>query len=76
MHLPAGVILSNDVKLYGATSVANRSFMVHADEDDLGKGGHSLSLTTGNGKYLLLPLLPLLQAGWYAVDTGTVVETQ
>lgn len=22
--------------------------MVHADEDDLGKGGHSLSLSTGN----------------------------
>ena len=57
------------MKLYGATSVANRSFMVHADEDDLGKGGHSLSLTTGNGKYLLLLLLLLLllQAGWYGL---------
>lgn len=22
--------------------------MIHADEDDLGKGGHELSLTTGN----------------------------
>jgi hypothetical protein len=28
--------------------VLNRSFMVHADADDLGRGGHALSATTGN----------------------------
>ena len=28
--------------------VQGRSFMVHADPDDLGKGGHKLSSTTGN----------------------------
>jgi hypothetical protein len=32
----------------GEFSVVGRSVMVHADEDDRGKGGHSLSLTTGN----------------------------
>ena len=36
------------VKLIGATSVIGRSMIVHADVDDLGKGGHELSLTTGN----------------------------
>jgi Cu-Zn family superoxide dismutase len=28
--------------------VVGRSVMVHADPDDLGKGGHELSCTTGN----------------------------
>lgn len=28
--------------------MVGRSVMVHADEDDLGKGGHDLSPTTGN----------------------------
>ena len=32
----------------GDHSVVGRSVMVHADEDDLGKGGHELSATTGN----------------------------
>jgi len=34
--------------LYGEHSVIGRSFVVHADEDDLGDGGHELSKTTGN----------------------------
>eukprot|EP00753_Platysulcus_tardus_P008986 PLAT1747.1.p2 GENE.PLAT1747.1~~PLAT1747.1.p2 ORF type:complete len:174 (+),score=45.41 PLAT1747.1:61-522(+) len=36
------------VKLIGPHSVLGRAMVVHADEDDLGKGGHELSLTTGN----------------------------
>ncbi len=36
------------IKLIGPTSVIGRSFIVHADEDDLGLGGHELSKTTGN----------------------------
>ena len=44
----SGEILSSVVKLFGADSVIGRSFMVHADADDLGKGGHELSATTGN----------------------------
>jgi Cu-Zn family superoxide dismutase len=36
------------VKVIGATSIIGRSIVVHADVDDLGKGGHELSLTTGN----------------------------
>ena len=43
-----GEMLSTAVKLFGPDSVIGRSFMVHADPDDLGKGGHELSLTTGN----------------------------
>jgi Cu-Zn family superoxide dismutase len=36
------------VKLIGPLSVIGRAVVVHADRDDLGKGGHELSLTTGN----------------------------
>merc|ERR1712071_92348 len=36
------------VKLNGPQSVIGRAFVVHADVDDLGKGGHELSLKTGN----------------------------
>ncbi len=36
------------MKLVGPHSVIGRSFMVHADPDDLGKGGIDLSKTTGN----------------------------
>ena len=38
----------NLVKLYGPTSVIGRSVMIHADRDDLGKGGNEESLKTGN----------------------------
>lgn len=41
------------VKLRGKYSVIGRSIVVHEDTDDLGKGGHSDSLTTGHaGKRL------------------------
>ena len=43
-----GVISDHLVRLDGEFSVLGRSVMVHADPDDLGKGGHELSLTTGN----------------------------
>ena len=37
----------------GELSIIGRSLVVHEDEDDLGKGGHSDSLTTGHaGKRL------------------------
>ena len=36
------------IKLHGDTSVVGRSVMVHAGEDDLGKGGDAGSLKTGN----------------------------
>eukprot|EP00943_MAST-04B_sp_MAST-4B-sp1_P005417 g5417.t1 len=36
------------IKLNGSTSVVGRSIMVHAGEDDLGKGGNDDSLKTGN----------------------------
>ena len=36
------------VKLIGATSVIGRALVVHADKDDLGRGGDATSLTTGN----------------------------
>ena len=41
------------IKLTGEHSVIGRSVIVHADEDDLGRGGHTDSLTTGHaGKRL------------------------
>lgn len=36
------------VSLVGEHSVVGRSIVVHAGEDDLGKGGHDDSLTTGH----------------------------
>jgi len=36
------------VKLIGPHSVIGRSVVVKAGEDDLGRGGHELSMTTGN----------------------------
>ena len=36
------------ISLTGEHSVIGRTVVVHADQDDLGKGGHELSLTTGN----------------------------
>jgi superoxide dismutase, Cu-Zn family len=43
-----GSVVDNLIKLSGEFSVIGRSMMVHADVDDLGKGGHELSSTTGN----------------------------
>jgi len=36
------------ISLSGNISVVGRTMVVHADPDDLGKGGHELSSTTGN----------------------------
>ena len=36
------------VKLIGPHSVIGRSIVLYSGEDDCGRGGHELSLTTGN----------------------------
>ncbi|KRY02565.1 Superoxide dismutase [Cu-Zn], partial [Trichinella patagoniensis] len=36
------------IPLSGPNSVIGRAVVVHADPDDLGKGGHELSKSTGN----------------------------
>eukprot|EP00270_Netrium_digitus_P010062 TRINITY_DN308_c0_g1_i1.p1 TRINITY_DN308_c0_g1~~TRINITY_DN308_c0_g1_i1.p1 ORF type:complete len:155 (-),score=25.22 TRINITY_DN308_c0_g1_i1:249-713(-) len=41
-------ITDNQIPLTGPNSIIGRAIVVHADPDDLGKGGHELSLTTGN----------------------------
>ena len=41
-------ITDNLIKLRGKYSVIGRSLIVHEDEDDLGKGCHKDSLTTGH----------------------------
>ncbi|CAO3624421.1 unnamed protein product [Cunninghamella blakesleeana] len=41
-------IVDNQIKLIGVHSVIGRTVVAHADVDDLGKGGHDLSATTGN----------------------------
>ncbi|XP_068636628.1 superoxide dismutase [Cu-Zn], chloroplastic [Aristolochia californica] len=41
-------IVDKQIPLSGSNSVVGRAFVVHELVDDLGKGGHELSLTTGN----------------------------
>uniref|UniRef100_E7CWH6 Superoxide dismutase [Cu-Zn] n=1 Tax=Galega orientalis TaxID=47654 RepID=E7CWH6_9FABA len=41
-------IVDNQIPLTGPNSVIGRALVVHELEDDLGKGGHELSLSTGN----------------------------
>uniref|UniRef100_A0A1P8NQJ8 Superoxide dismutase [Cu-Zn] n=2 Tax=Corbicula fluminea TaxID=45949 RepID=A0A1P8NQJ8_CORFM len=36
------------ITLTGERSIIGRTLVVHADKDDLGRGGHELSKTTGN----------------------------
>lgn len=36
------------ITLTGPESIIGRTMVIHADVDDLGKGGHELSKTTGN----------------------------
>lgn len=47
-----GVVVFNmedrQVKLIGPHSIIGRSIVIKANEDDLGRGGHEYSLTTGN----------------------------
>ncbi|XP_064489201.1 uncharacterized protein LOC135401025 [Ornithodoros turicata] len=41
-------ITDAQISLSGEHNIIGRSVVVHADPDDLGKGGHELSKTTGN----------------------------
>ncbi|GAB2287372.1 cysteine desulfurase Selenocysteine lyase [Dionaea muscipula] len=41
-------ITDNHIPLTGPNSIIGRAVVVHADPDDLGKGGHELSKSTGN----------------------------
>lgn len=41
-------ITDSIISLNGANNIIGRTLVVHADPDDLGKGGHELSKTTGN----------------------------
>ena len=43
-----GTIEDKHIKLIGPESVIGRMIVVHAGEDDLGKGGNEESLKTGN----------------------------
>jgi len=43
-----GEITDGLIKLYGATSVIGRAIVIHSGTDDLGMGGNSGSMTTGN----------------------------
>lgn len=41
-------VLRKKITLFGKHCIFGRSIVVHAEEDDLGKGGHHDSLTTGH----------------------------
>ncbi|XP_071445423.1 superoxide dismutase [Cu-Zn] [Hetaerina americana] len=41
-------IADSMISLSGPMNIIGRTMVVHADPDDLGKGGHELSKTTGN----------------------------
>jgi Cu-Zn family superoxide dismutase len=41
-------IEDRQVKLIGPHSIIGRSILVKSNEDDLGRGGHEYSLSTGN----------------------------
>lgn len=41
-------ISDTQISLSGDHNILGRTLVIHADEDDLGKGGHELSKTTGN----------------------------
>uniref|UniRef100_E2IH94 Superoxide dismutase [Cu-Zn] n=1 Tax=Aeluropus lagopoides TaxID=293749 RepID=E2IH94_9POAL len=41
-------VTDSQIPLTGPHSIIGRAVVVHADPDDLGKGGHELSKTTGN----------------------------
>ncbi|KAA8536932.1 hypothetical protein F0562_029410 [Nyssa sinensis] len=41
-------IVDKQIPLCGPNSIVGRAVVVHADPDDLGKGGHELSKSTGN----------------------------
>ncbi|CAH9080485.1 unnamed protein product [Cuscuta europaea] len=41
-------IIDSQIPLIGTNSILGRAVVVHGDHDDLGKGGHELSKTTGN----------------------------
>ncbi|KAL3591314.1 hypothetical protein D5086_009954 [Populus alba] len=41
-------IIDKQIPLTGPHSIIGRAVVVHGDPDDLGKGGHELSKTTGN----------------------------
>ncbi|XP_051169469.1 superoxide dismutase [Cu-Zn] [Leptopilina boulardi] len=41
-------ITDKQIQLKGNNNIIGRTLVVHGDPDDLGKGGHELSKTTGN----------------------------
>lgn len=46
--LAKGTMTDSLIKLLGPTSVIGRTVVIHAGQDDLGKGGNEESLKTGN----------------------------
>ena len=40
--------INADIYFTGDRSIIGRTMVIHADVDDLGKGGHELSKSTGN----------------------------
>ena len=68
------------VDLHGDRSVVGRALIIHADEDDLGKGGDEESLKTGNaGERLACGVIRLMDSDKEAVaedNRGTAKQDQ
>ncbi|KAF4359271.1 hypothetical protein F8388_009932 [Cannabis sativa] len=47
-NIIVGDDVDKQIPLCGSNSIIGRAVVVHADPDDLGKGGHELSKSTGN----------------------------
>ncbi|KAK4768360.1 hypothetical protein SAY87_003501 [Trapa incisa] len=68
------------IPLSGTHSIVGRAVVVHADPDDLGKGGHELSKSTGNAGGRLACDLGSLFKGWvwfmhdFAITIYTMVS--
>jgi Cu-Zn family superoxide dismutase len=65
-------IADKHISLFGPYSILGRSVVVHAGEDDLGKGGHPDSLKTGNAYVVCSHVLSLTRLSGGRAACGVI----